>query len=245
MPWESELVGVSIGKVELDGATPEILAEIETEARDLGIECLYGNVAEHGRNHTPHLVQQHGYRLIEVGQLLDRPPGPYDGPPTESSVRAATPDDLEALAPSIDRLAPWSRFAADPRFGPEAARRMHQAWVDRAAREPDKRLLLIAEDESGVTGLSTNVFEADGPDDIGEGRGHHRVDLMGVIKSGAGVSQALMRGLFEWADYGPTQAGPCAARNIAVLRFCEGCGFSVCHVVYQFHLWLDERPLTA
>ena len=39
----------------------------------------------------------------------------------------------------------WSRFANDPRFGDAAARRMHEAWVERAAKDGDEYMLLVAE----------------------------------------------------------------------------------------------------
>ncbi|MBK5288111.1 MAG: hypothetical protein JJE46_06560, partial [Acidimicrobiia bacterium] len=67
-----------------------------------------------------------------------------------------------------------------------------------------------------------------------------RVDLMGVIDQGSGASWALMDGLIRWADGAPTEAGPCAARNVAPLRFLEHCGFSVVASQYKFHRWLDD-----
>jgi hypothetical protein len=68
---------------------------------------------------------------------------------------------------------------------------------------------------------------------------------MGVTKPGSGASYALMAALFEWADDGATEAGPCAARNVAVLRYVEHCGFNVSRVRYLFHRWLDETPMVT
>lgn len=232
LAWDSEFFGVSIGRVELDGATETRLKEIETEARERGIDCLYGSL-EPSDNHTSILVQQFDWRLIEVNVLFDRPAGPFTPPsPTSSTIRRGTPDDLPALGDAIARVAPWSRFGADPRFGHEAARRMHEAWITRAASEPERRLLSIAEDESGITGISACVI-----DEV------PRIDFIGVLDTGSGASHALMADFFDWADHGPTQAGPCAARNIAVLRYVEICGFSARKTTYSFHWWADEsRP---
>jgi hypothetical protein len=63
---------------------------------------------------------------------------------------------------------------------------------------------------------------------------------MGVLGQGSGSSWALMAGLVEWAGGGAIEAGPCAARNIAPLRFLEHCGFSIVASQYKFHRWLDE-----
>jgi hypothetical protein len=229
LEWDSEFFGVSIGQVDLDGVSGDDLALIDEEARDLNIECLYGTLSDPGVGDTAHLVQTYGHRLIEVGLRFRRPDVPFTPKPTKSTVRYGTLDDIEMLADPLDVLAPWSRFAADPRFGPEAARRMHHAWVVRAASEPHERMLAIAEDETGVTGIATHVRTP-----------IPRVDLMGVITQGSGASWAMMNLLVEWAGGGEIEAGPCAARNIAPCRFLEHCGFSIAAVHYQFHRWLDE-----
>ncbi len=231
LAWDSEFFGFSIGRVDLDDATPESLTAIEAEAREKGIVCLYGTLDPTGGDTTAFLVQTFGHRLVEISLLFSRPAIPFTPPPTASVGRRGSVDDLARLDAEIRTLAPWSRFGADPRFGLEAARRMHEAWVDRAARDGQERMLAVTEDESGVTGLSTQVRSP-----------VPRVDLMGVTKPGTGASYALMAQLVEWAGDGPLEAGPCAARNIAPLRFLEHCGFGMSRVRYLFHRWLDEHP---
>lgn len=232
LDWDSEFFGVAIGRVCLNGATPKSLAAVDEEARDRGFQCLYGwlDATEAHESTTAVVAQQHGHRLVEVSQLFTRRAAPWVPPkPTTATVRRGTLDDIAHLDGAFEVLAPWSRFGADPRFGLGAAQRMHRAWVERAAREAEERLFAIAEDESGIVGVSTNVWSP-----------VPRVDFMGVTKPGSGAAQALMGALMEWADEGETQAGPCAARNIAVLRYVEGCGFRVSQVQYLFHRWLDE-----
>jgi hypothetical protein len=232
LEWDSDFFGVPIGRVCLDGATPKVLASIDEEARDLDLECLYGTVdaSEPNESTTAYQVQRFGHRLVEVAQLFRRPAGPFVPPkPSAAKVRRGTVDDAPLLEGAIALLAPWSRYGADPRFGVDAARRLHRAWVERAARDTDERLLAIVEDESGVVGVSTNVWSP-----------IPRVDFMGVTKPGSGAAQALMVALIDWAGEDETEAGPCAARNIAVLRYLESCGFRISRVQYLFHRWLDE-----
>ena len=228
LPWDSEFFGFGIGQTRLEGATPETLRETDVQARELGIECIYGSLDDI-EPEAAYFAQQAGHRLVEVAIRFERPAVPFTPKPTASTVRRGTVDDLDRLDDAVATLAPWSRFAADPRFGPEAARRMFAAWVARAARGDDERLLLVAEDETGITGLSTHVRHP-----------VPRVDLMGVLTQGSGASWALMSGLVDWAEGGAIEAGPCAARNIAPLRFLEHCGFSVVASQYRFHRWLDE-----
>src|SRR6476661_2059701 len=156
LPWDSEFFGVSIGQVQLDGATSDALAEVDARARELGIECLYGSL-DHIETEEAFLVQQHGYRLVEAALRFGRPAGPLVTRPSPATVRRGTIDDMARLEGPVAVLAPWSRFAADPRFGPEAARRMFRAWVERAARDGEEYMLLVAEEEGEITGLCTNV----------------------------------------------------------------------------------------
>jgi hypothetical protein len=230
LAWDSEFFGFPIGRTVLDGATPESLTAIEAEAREMGIVCLYGSLDPSGGDTTAYLVQTFGHRLVEVGVLFSRPAIPFVPRPSASVARHGTIDDVARLDAEIRTLAPWSRFGADPRFGLEAASRMHAAWAERAARDED-RMLAVSEDESGVTGLSTQVRSA-----------IPRIDIMGVTKPGTGASYALMAAFVEWAGEGPIEAGPCAARNVAVLRFLEHCAFLMSSVRYLYHRWLDEDP---
>jgi hypothetical protein len=226
--WDTEFFGFPIGRAHLEGATTETLAAIEDEARTLGIRCLYGTV-DPAEIETAYLVQTFGYHLVEVGVTFDRPPMPFPVRETKSVVREGSLDDMPLLDDAIATLAPWSRFGADPRFGPEAARRMFRAWVERAARDDD-RLLTISEDPSGVTGLSTQLRGA--PD---------RIDLMGVTTPGSGASWAMMAAFVAWAREGTVEAGPCAARNIVVFRMLNQQQFRPIRARYQYHRWLDEE----
>lgn len=230
LPWDTEFFGFPIARVDLEGATVERLQALEEEASALGIVCGYG-VLDPAVGDAAYLVQAFGHRIVEVALTFGRPATPFTPRPTASKVRRGTADDLDLLEPAIVPLAPWSRFGADPRFGAEAALRMHRAWVARAAAGGDERLLLVAEDETGVTGVATHVRSP-----------VPRVDIMGVTRQGSGASWALMADFIDWAGGGPVEAGPCAARNISPLRFLEHCGFSVVRTEYRFHRWFDEAP---
>ena len=228
LDWDSTFFDVPIARTDLTGATPERLRAIDDEARAEGIACLYGTL-DPTDGVAAHLAQSHGHRLVEVALRFDRPAMPFTPKPSACEVRRGTLDDLPALEPAIRTLAPWSRYAADPRFGPDAARRMHEAWIERAARDTDERALFLAYDDTGIIGVATFVRSP-----------VPRVDIKGVLKQGTGAADALMVALFDWAEHGPTEAGPCAARNLPVLRYVERCGFRVCSTRYLFHRWLDE-----
>ena len=229
LTWDTEFFGTPMAAVDLDGASPATLAAIDEEARDLGVACLVGALDPH-RSTSARLVQDHGHDLVEASILFARPPGPFEAPPTEARARPGTVDDLPALEPCIDVLVPWSRFAVDPRFGPDEARRLFRAWARRAATcEDDHFQLSVAETDDGIVGFSTHTRSP-----------FPRVDLMGVTEKGSGSSRALMALGLDWGGRdGAFEAGPCATRNLAVLRYLEHCGFHAERTRYTFHRWYD------
>lgn len=228
LPWDSEFFEVSVGAVDLTGATESDMDEIVTEARDRGFDCVYGSHTPEGTD-VSITAQEAGFRLVEVNQLMHRRAGPLAHRPTASVSREATEDDLAELDQYLDLLAPWSRFGSDSRFGRPAAARMLRAWIHRAAEE-DHRLVTITEDEDGINGVGTHVRE-----DL------HRIDLLALIKRGTDAGFLHLEELIRWADDGATLGGPCAARNVAPLRFLEKAGYMLHGVTYTHHWWADDR----
>lgn len=228
LAWDTEFFGTPIGRVDLTGVDAAGLAAVDAQARDLGLRCLYGSHPPDPA-HLSVLVQSAGWLLVEVSLTFERRAGEPLPVASPARVRRGTPEDLPGLAGAIAELAPWSRFAADPRFGLDAARAMHEAWVRRAAESTDDQwMLAVAEDDDGITAFATNTRLP-----------RPRVDLQAALRPGTGVSQALMAENIAWGGPGPLEAGPIAARNVACLRFVEGCGFRVSEVRYLYHRWLD------
>lgn len=232
LPWDTEFFGIPIGRVSLDGADAERLASIDAEAREMGIACLYGSL-DPTDDEANRWVQRFGHRLVEVALTFERSEGPFVPRPCASTARRGTLDDIADLESPIRTLAPWSRFGSDPRFGQEAAYRMHRAWIERAARGGAERALFVAADADGLIGVATAVRSP-----------VPRLDLAAVTKPSLGSIDVLFAAFMDWAGGGDVQAGPCAARNLAPLRTLERWGFRVCQSRYLFHRWLDEvHPL--
>ena len=84
-------------------------------------------------------AQRAGYRVVDVMLDLTHPTSEApDGTTTAATTRMGTAADVDALDEQLQAVAPWSRFAADPRFGIDAAAALHRAWVERAVAE-DRR----------------------------------------------------------------------------------------------------------
>ena len=233
LSWDSDFFGVRIGRIELDGADPAGIASVEDEARRAGVTCLYAEL-DPSAVAAIDAVQRLGYRLREVALDLDHPTSLLaDQPPTSSTIRRGTAADVGRLAPQLAVVAPWSRYAVDPRFGPGAALALHRAWVERAAGGRDGRMLLVAEDASGCTGMATVHLP-------GSTEPEGRIDLIASTRPRSGAAQALVAHAFACFGPGCSRGGPIAARNHVSLRFSEQMGYRVSSTRYLFHRWLDE-----
>lgn len=230
LAWDSEFFGFGIGKVVLDGLDAAAIAEVEAEARAQDVVCLYGELEPTDAAAT-YRVQELGYRFVEAATTFDLR---LDEPPIERppgvTVRLGTPGDLPALLEMVDGLAPWSRYAVDPRFGLEASRAMQRAWAERALSETtDEFQLVLAEDDGGAIAFITRTIHPS-----------PRVDGVGTTARGSGAARYLIEDARAWAGDHALLGGPIAARNVNALRYVSHCNYRVRHVRYLYHRWLDE-----
>ena len=230
LPWDSEFFGFGIGRIDLDGADADTIVRAESEARRAGIICLYGSL-DPGNAVATYSVQQAGYRFVDAATMFNlRPSEPAISKPPDTTFRLGTEDDLAPMAEVVAKLGDWSRFAVDPRFGPEAARRLQAAWIERAARcRTGEYALMVAEDETGITAFISRASE---PAPV--------VDTVGTTAQGSGAARYLIEEARAWAGDRPLLGGPIAARNVNALRYVSHCNYRVTWVRYHFHRWLDE-----
>lgn len=232
LDWDSDFFGFDIAEVDPTQVDDAVLEEVERQARVAGISCIY---ARHDASDSDLslLLQAHDYRFVEAAMLFDinavEPPPPC---PEGVVVRGAVPEDRSGLLPIVDRMGDWSRFAADPHFGPEAAVRLQRAWLDRAIDDATgNRAVMVAEEqESGelVAFIGTVSEPA------------LRIDAVGTTRLGSGAARYLVEQGRVWADGERLYGGPIAARNILALRFVAQSGLRVTSVDYVYHRWLGD-----
>lgn len=233
LPWDSDFFGFPIGRIDFgDAIDLAAIGRCEQEAADQGILCLYGTLDPSDPT-ASYRLQELGYRFMEAATTLDLQPSEPPIPrPLGLEVRLGTVEDLPQMSGLIENLAPWSRFAHDPRFGLEAARRLQHAWVERAATDTSgERSLLVAEAEGRITAFLTRSRV---PVPV--------IDTIGTTARGSGDAGYLVERSREWGAGTMPLGGPIAARNIAALRFVDACHYRVTRIRYLFHRWLDEDP---
>lgn len=243
LAWDTSFFGVSIGRADLRGADAASIATTEEAARAAGVDCLYAEVD--ATDHDLALqAQRAGYRVVDVALDLAHQTTAMDLPST-AHVRDGSTADLDDLSELFAVVAPWSRFAADPRFGLPAAIALQRAAAERAISGIDGRRLLVAEDATGaVVGYLTLVI-AGHDDPLGSPGSQRRIDLIATNRPDAGIAIALVSRAFACFGAGPSVCGTIAARNIAALRCSEHFGYRISAATYQLHRWLDEPAASS
>ena len=229
--WDTGFFGFGIGRViDFDPSDEGAVRAMEHEAKTAGIICLYASLDPIESTATV-LAQRLGYRFVDAATLFHLPLEEASIPhPDGIEVRIGDEADLDQISDMIESLAPWSRFAVDPRFGTEQARRLQHAMTRRAATCSDgSRALVVAENEHGIEAFITRTTQPE-----------PRVDAVGTRARGSGSSRYLIEHARIWARPGPLLGGPIAARNVNALRYVRNCGYHVDEVTYLYHRWLDE-----
>jgi GNAT superfamily N-acetyltransferase len=229
LAWDSRFFGAQIARLESKLADPVDLGEAVAEAAREGIDCLYLDF-EPGPGASV-LPERFGFHLMDVQVTLTRSATAGHTVHTDRrpAVRQASVADLPTLSEVAAALAPWSRFAADPNFGLDAACRMYAEWLRRAAAS-DEELLAIAELGGDSIGLVT--VESDPLPRIG---------LLVAARPGVGAGSALVLAAITWAaERGDTVEVRTQARNVGALRLYERHGFGATRVRYLYHCWLRE-----
>lgn len=232
LPWDSEFFGFPIAKVELTDRSPGELMAIEDAARADGIVCLYGSLDPAAPTASA-VVQGLGWRFVEAAVMASlHPREPQLAQPPGISVRPGTADDLPELAPLVALLAPWSRFAADPRFGQDAALRVQTAWIERAARCTTGEFDLVVAVNDDDDAIVASISRAREPEPV--------IDTISTLAVGAGAARLLVQVSRAWAGDGPLLGGPIAARNTTASCFVQTLGYRASWTRYLYHRWLDE-----
>jgi GNAT superfamily N-acetyltransferase len=237
LDWDSEHFGFPIARVLADTLTESSVEEIDAWCFDRGIRCLYfAGVPD--ESETSRLAAAHGFQVVDVRiitrrsyeGLLDLDPGPE-----EVELREATDTDLEYARRLAARAYHGSRFYFDGRFPKERCDALYEAWVERAVRDPERRVLIPVVDGEPVG------FYLLAP--IGPGaEGHGELVAIEERHRGKGYARAMYFGAYRYcAERGVRrQRGVYSYRNLTAIRLHEKIGFLIDEVEVWHHKWYGE-----
>lgn len=238
LEWDSEHFGFPIARILGNTLTPQRAEAVDEWCTDRGIRCLYF-AADGNDPETAGMAADHEFRVVDVRLiarrsyegLLDLPGGPES-----VTVREAAGGDLDYARWLAARSHRTSRFYFDGNFPEERCDALYEAWVERGARDPERRLLIaVAEGEP----VGYDLLAPIGPDLEGHG------ELVAIEERhrGRGYGWAMHFGGYrDCASRGArTHRSVYSVRNLVNIRFHEKIGFLIDEIEVWHHKWYGDQ----
>lgn len=245
-PWDSKILGVSVGRIttawsdgnrdQQRGRMTSLLAPLMADARAAGVALMSVRLPE-AQVGLVHAVQAAGFRAIEsylTFRWTARPLLPLD-----PRIRAARPDDVEAVEDLASQALQDYRYLSDPRIPCARARETRRAWV-REAFGGRAHGIYVSEDARGLAGfvLVRRTLASD-EQTVGI------VDLLAVssARRGLGLGRALLeqalRHSIEQLGTTTIEIGT-QAKNLPAVNLYIGAGFCLARSELSLH-WVAEH----
>ncbi|MBI1193569.1 MAG: GNAT family N-acetyltransferase [Bacteroidetes bacterium] len=232
LDWDSRFFGFPVGKILPGRMQAADLGQALEQARSEGYRLLYwaakpepenaaaaasagGELMDRKRVYVHDLEGIHATDLI-VNWFIE-------------SYRKPMPDaDMEALALAAGE---HSRFRRDPRFGPEAFKRLYLTWIRNSVNRSFAEEVLFIEDFGIKRALLT----------IGLHMGRPDIGLVATDAAyrGRGMAGDLVRASLVWAinrDYREAQVTT-QAENTGACAFYEAMGYKMEREDWIYHFW--------
>lgn len=236
LDWDSEHFGFPIAQVVSGKLTESNADAVDEWCAEQAVRCLY-LAADSDDAETARVAAARGFRMVDIKittrrsyeGLLDLPQGPE-----EVSVREAIDGDLEYARRLAARSHHSSRFYFDGNFPEDRCDAMYEAWIERGARDPERRLLIaVAADEP----VGYYVAAPLGPEREGNG------ELVAIDERhrGKGYGRAMHFGGYRhYAARGARVARAVLShRNLANLHLHERIGFVIDEIQVWHHKWYE------
>jgi dTDP-4-amino-4,6-dideoxy-D-galactose acyltransferase len=237
LEWDSEHFGFPIARVLAGTLTSSSVQAIDAWCVERGIRCLYF-VADADDPETARLAAAHGFRVVDLRiiarrsyeGLLELPQGSE-----EVTIREATNGDLEYARRLAARSHHRSRFYFDGGFPKDRCDALYEAWIERAVRDPERRLLIAV---AGGEPVGYYAVAPLGPDR----EGHGELVAIDERHRGKGYGRAIHFGGYRhYAARGArTQRGVFSHRSLVIVRLHEREGFLIDEIQVWHHKWYPE-----
>ncbi len=205
--WDSEILGLPVGKVLWFNTLPAFKTEAGTKllgtvlgkAREWKIECLMTRI-DYSQHHLIHLLENNGFRLMDVSVALGTASEKIDPSPPGSGgslVRPATTEDIPLLKKIARSNFRYSHFHMDPNLSQTKSNELFACWIENDVKGRADKVLLI-EDHDQVSGFVTLNIDPNSEEALGFKVGE--IDLIAVSAEhqGKGLGRHLVRAGLDW-----------------------------------------------
>ena len=252
LAWDSEFFGFPTARIlppRLGATGLEVILE---EMRSAGVVLAYW-AADPLDPSSDIAAEAHGGfpaddRITFVRDLGNSPPAqavhalPFFIAPLAEADKARWKEPLAELGL---RSGMHSRFRADPRFPPEAFRRLYAEWLRKSLTGERADAVLVA---SRPAGLGEDGPEVQGLVTVTARGGEGDIGLLAIAEGceGRGLGTALATAALEWffhAGCGRARVVT-QGRNKGACRVYAKAGFGVERREEVHHFWLADLPVT-
>jgi GNAT superfamily N-acetyltransferase len=205
--WDSEILGLPVGKVlwfnTLPASQPEVGAQLLdaalSKAREWEVECLVTRIDFKQKN-LIHLLEDNGFRLMDVSVALGKASektGQSLPESKEKLIRPATKGDLPLLKEIARSNLRYSHFHMDPRLSQTRSNDLFACWIENDVKGRADKVLVI-EDSGKVAGFVTLNVDQNSQEALGFKIGE--IDLLVVSSEhqGKGLGHHLVLAGLEW-----------------------------------------------
>ncbi len=230
LDWDSAHFGLRIGRVVPTGIDGDILRIAEDWADSASIDCMYLLVDSNDPT-AVRIAGESGWRMVDLRVTLGANV-PDDGI-ADSSLRAATTNDITDLKQLAKRSHRDSRFYADGKFPLPACDGLYVKWIERSVRDRDfAGAVFVPETTDGhVAGYITCAMK-EGVGEIGLIAVDEKMRRMGIGKK-------LIAESVRWFGRQGAQRVLVVTQgcNIPAIRMYERAGFNIESIQLWFHRW--------
>ena len=230
LEWDSELLGMPVGRIDLDRSAMTSGGEVRERAAAAGMRLCYLFAAG---EESAKIAGATGARLVDRRLLLRRVLTGENRSCADAPVESVgVPRDLPELRALALQSAQFSRFKVDPSMPAQAWQRLYTLWIENSLAGTMADATLVERDHGRVVGMLTVKKESE------EGV----IGLFAVSEAarGTGRGRRLLERASSWfvAQGCTTASVVTQGDNLPARRIYERTGYSVAEVTNVYHLWL-------
>ncbi len=239
LTWDSEFFGVSIARIIPSKLDEGSVTALLIAGQACGLHCLYFE-ADPDDPTMVGVVEQHGFRLVDVRVVLEHPfdnrPAPVPRYPVSPELVIGPPLDgeLSRLQDISAQIGLTSRFDFDKNFGPGQSERLYRLWIKNACHGFADVVLVACWHQNGeAVGLITCVLD--------DSMGHIQLAGVHLDHRKRSVGTGLVQAALDWAKARGARSMQVVtqARNVPAQRLYQQMGFFTKSMTLYYHKWLS------
>lgn len=239
-PWDEVVCGfpvLQITSMKIQGKNADSDMQVFEEARDRLGAGLVSCRLPHACMEESMLLEDHGFRFIEMVHQPEIELKNFSGDPKDPQVKIAPAHeiDLPILRDIAGTAFHHERFQMDPRLDPAIGALRYQNWVSSSFHHPTQHLFALFNGEQHIGFFVTEL--------LNDSTCYWHLNAIAPISQGSGLGRRAWIGMLNQAATTGAQRvrTTIAARNQRILNLYASLGFCFAPPSMTFHWTRPER----